>query len=129
MLPFIAPVIGLLGGLAKSWMKKKQVQAEGKIEIEKAKVKGKINQAAEIISIDKASSGDMRYSWKDEFFVLILSIPVVLCFIPGFDVHVLRGFAVLKETPEWYRYAFLGAIVASFGLRTWFNGFSGFGKK
>jgi hypothetical protein len=67
----------------------------------------------------------MRYSWKDEYLIIILSAPVIMCFIPPLAPYALEGFRVLATTPEWYRWAFLGAVVASFGLRTWFNNFKG----
>jgi len=49
---------------------------------------------------------------------IILSIPMVMCFIPGLVVYVERGFAVLQETPEWYRYVIGVAIGSAFGVRS-----------
>ena len=33
-----------------------------------------------------------KTSWKDEFFVIVLSIPLILAFIPGAEGIVDRGF-------------------------------------
>ena len=39
-----------------------------------------------------------KSSWKDEWFV-ILSIPLILCWIPGAEGWVDRGFAQLSKAP------------------------------
>ena len=57
-------------------------------------------------------------SWKDEWLVILFSIPLILSFIPGMEGVVANGFAQLDQMPEWYQYS-LGVIVAaSFGVRS-----------
>jgi hypothetical protein len=58
-----------------------------------------------------------KSSWKDEWFVVILSIPLILCWIPGAEGWVDRGFAQLNKAPDWYFYSLGIAISASFGVR------------
>ena len=43
--------------------------------------------------------------------------PMVLAFIPGFDQYALKGFEVIKEMPEWYRYTIVGMVVVIYGMR------------
>lgn len=129
----ILGILGALGGLFKTgaglvgkWQERKMVKAQGKIDIEKAVVDGKIkriqSQIDGDIEYDLKIADQMSKSWKDEFFTLLLSIPFIMCFIPGLQEYVAQGFTYLKEnTPEWYQWAFLGAIVASFGLKDWFK--------
>lgn len=40
-----------------------------------------------------------------------------MCFIPATQGFVREGFALLAETPDWFRWALLASIGASFGLR------------
>jgi len=57
-------------------------------------------------------------SWKDEWLVILFSIPLILAFIPGMEEVVANGFQQLEQMPEWYQYS-LGVIVAaSFGVRS-----------
>jgi hypothetical protein len=57
-------------------------------------------------------------SWKDEWLVILFSIPLILAFIPGMEDVVRNGFEQLNKMPEWYQYS-LGVIVAaSFGVRS-----------
>jgi hypothetical protein len=122
-LTFIPAIIKGIVSLGVSWMEKKKVQAQGKIQIEQAKIDAAVKDADNLFELDKTSGTDMRFSWKDEWFTILLSGPFIMCFIPALAPYVKEGFEILKEsTPNWYRWAFLGAIVASFGLRTWFKG-------
>jgi hypothetical protein len=57
--------------------------------------------------------------WKDEFVLIVLSVPVVLCFIPGGDAFVQKGFAALAQTPWWYPTALLSVYLATYGIRWW----------
>lgn len=129
MIPFIGPVMNLIstaGGIFGKWQERKTIKAQGKVDIEKAIVKGKIRQAQDVstgeIQYDLIAAEGMKHSWKDEFFTILLSLPVIMCFIPypPLQEQVAVGFRILTEhTPEWYQYCFIGAIVASFGLKTW----------
>lgn len=55
--------------------------------------------------------------WKDEWFTLLLSIPAVMCFIPGGAEFVVAGFTAFDGCPEWYKWAFSIAVASSFGFR------------
>ena len=123
MLSVVTAITGLLGTIGQSWIEKRKIKAEGKIKIESAKIEAKIARVNNEQAMDQSAIQGMRYSWKDEFFVVVLSIPFIACFIPPLVPYVREGFDILANTPEWYRWAFLGAIAASFGLRTWTNFF------
>jgi hypothetical protein len=55
--------------------------------------------------------------WKDEYVLISLSIPLVGCFVPGVDIYILRGFAVLDKTPEWFQWLILTVYAAIYGIR------------
>lgn len=56
-------------------------------------------------------------SWKDEFWTIVFSIPLILCFIPSMVEVVNNGFIALESTPEWYRWCVLSLVGASIGIR------------
>lgn len=125
-IPVIGSLISTIGGVFEKWQERKLVKAAGKVEVEKAVVKGKVKHAQTLaegeIEYDKIAAEGMKHSWKDEWFTILLSVPVIMCFIPypPLQAQVAEGFKILTEnTPEWYQYCFIGAIVASFGLRGW----------
>ena len=107
----IQALIGPISSLASTWL-------EGKVEKGKAKVKADVAKAeAEAIVMQKKATGEIDWdlemakgshnSWKDEWLVILFSIPLILAFIPG-----------MEKMPEWYQYS-LGVIVAaSFGVRS-----------
>ena len=57
--------------------------------------------------------------WKDEFVLLLLSIPLVMSFIPKMQPYVVEGFAALSTTPEWYQWLILAVFTAVYGIRVW----------
>jgi len=115
-------LIGPISELAGTWLK-------GKVEKTKAESEAKVAKAkAEATIMEKKATGEIDWdlemarasssSWKDEWLVILFSIPLILAFIPGMEEVVANGFSQLEMMPEWYQYS-LGVIVAaSFGVRS-----------
>lgn len=103
----IGPLTELVSGHFKRKSEEKQAQHERKLEV--------IKHESNWDNIQATNSGT---SWKDEWFTLLFSIPLVMAFVPEM-VHIVKsGFEVLDQMPDWYK-GFLGAAVAaSFGIRT-----------
>ena len=118
----LAALIGPISNIASTWL-------EGKVEEKKAQSATKVAKAqAEAVVMQKKATGEMDWdlemprasstSWKDEWLVILFSIPLILAFIPGMEGVVQNGFEQLNKMPEWYQYS-LGVIVAaSFGVRS-----------
>ena len=115
-------LIGPIANIAGSWR-------DGKVEQTKAKANANVARAkAEAAIMEKKATGEIDWdiemarasssSWKDEWLVVLFSIPLILAFIPGMEGIVQNGFEQLNKMPEWYQYS-LGVIVAaSFGVRS-----------
>lgn len=58
-------------------------------------------------------------SWKDEYTLLVVSIPAILAFVPGGAPYVAAGFVALAATPAWYQLVLLTMFFASVGIRYW----------
>ena len=59
-----------------------------------------------------------KNSWKDEWFALVLSLPLIGAFIPSMVPYVQEGFNVLSTMPDYYKAFLGGAIAASFGIKS-----------
>lgn len=103
-------LIAPLGGLVKQWLEGKQKKALAKDE-RQAEL---IRQAG---SWEEIMAQGSLNSWKDEWFTVVLSIPLILCFFPFAVPHVAAGFAALAGMPQWYFYLLSCAVAASFGVR------------
>ena len=57
-------------------------------------------------------------SWKDEYLVILFSIPLILAFVPSTVPFVMEGFAALEQMPDWYKYSLSVIVGASFGVRS-----------
>lgn len=101
------------------WQERKKVKLEGDVAVAKAVTNARIEkvktgQAADI-AWEKTSLD--QSGWKDEYWTIVLSIPMIMCFIPGLVDYVAQGFVALQKTPEWYQYAIGIAIGSAFGVR------------
>lgn len=104
----------------------KKIERQGEIELAKAKLSAELElaKAGQMADANWEVESIRNSGWKDEWFTILLSIPMVLCFIPGFDMTVLRGFAAIEQTPRWYQVAFLAVVGSAIGVRIltrWFD--------
>ena len=117
----IAQMIGPIAELAGGWLKGKADAnaANAKLKLTEAEAKAKIMLSKEtsIADWERIMAEGSKSSWKDEWFVIILSIPLILCWIPGAEGWVDRGFEQLQKAPDRYFYSLGLAISASFGIR------------
>ena len=108
--------------------------AKGAVDVIKTKTETKKLMAeAEQTHIRKMAEGEIEYaiasqknmqnSWRDEWFTVILSIPLLIVFGAIFFrkyewIDKLKeGFQTLDSLPDWYIWALMAAIASSFGLK------------
>lgn len=107
----IGPVTELVGGYFKNKAEEKQAKHQAKMEV--------IKQGGQWE--DKMADASAN-SWKDEFWTLVFSIPLILVFYGAMYDHAIiakvdEAFAALEKLPDWYQYLLFMAVSASFGIR------------
>ncbi len=100
-------------------IERNKIKTQGKIDIKKAKINMKVKRYEQLGEMDLVAMKGMQFSWKDEYLLILFSIPLIMCFIPPCVPWVTAGFAVLKTLPAWYQWSITGMVAATFGLRTW----------
>jgi hypothetical protein len=107
---------------------------KGVVDVVKTKTETKKLMAqAEQTHIRKMAEGEIEYaiatqknmqnSWRDEWFTVILSVPLLIVFGAIFFgkyewIDKLKeGFQTLDSLPDWYIWALMAAIASSFGLK------------
>ncbi len=122
-------IVGALLGkvapkVADYYMQKQDLKQQVQLEILRGKA------AYEAAKTQRASESEGRdheweiesirnSGWKDELVILVLTIPLILVFIPSTTTFVLEGFKVLELTPDWYRWLIVMIYAATFGIRVW----------
>jgi len=121
-------VTALLGKVAPKvadyYIQKQQL----KQQVELKRLEGKI--AWELAKTKRAEASEGRdHEWellsiqnsgyKDEWVLFLVSIPMVLSFIPAGQVYVVNGFQALEGTPQWYRFLVMSIFGAVYGIRLW----------
>lgn len=108
----ISPIANLAGGYLKNKAEEKQAKHQAKMTMIE-------NDADWESKMADASA----HSWKDEFWTIVLAIPV---FMVGYAIvvddltvidRVEQGFVALSGLPEWYQYLLFIAISSSFGIK------------
>lgn len=115
----------ILGGIIGFFERRDErikIDHESDVRIREAETQAKIKtlesaQNAEI-AWDTAAVQQMERTWKDEWFVFLFSVPLILAFCGRWGREIAyNGFTALEGMPEWYIIS-LGLIVAStFGYR------------
>ena len=116
-------LIGPLTELAGGWLKGKadKQAADAKLKLTEAEAKAKIMLSKEtsVADWERIMAQGSTQSYKDEYLVLLFSIPLILSFCGEWGrTAVAEGFVALEAMPEWYQLT-LGIIVsASFAVRS-----------
>ena len=109
-------IIGPIANLASGYLSNKHEQAQAKHQ---AKLQVIQNDADWESKMADASAN----SWKDEWFALLLSAPIVAVLYgvgfndPAVMDRVHDAFEALGNLPEWYQYLLFIAVTSSFGIR------------
>jgi hypothetical protein len=119
----IQALIPAIAELAGGWLRGKAEQkaAESKAKVAKAVAEAEVLKVAATHEAgwEKIMAQGTVHSLKDEWLVLLFSIPLILAFCGEWGRGIVAdGFAALSTMPEWYQYS-LGVIVASsFAVRS-----------
>lgn len=109
-------LINPLAGLAKQWLGNKQAESQ-------AKHQAKMQVIQNTASWEQLMANASATSWKDEWFTLLLSAPIVALMwgIGMNDMDIIErigyAFSELDKLPTWYQYLLFTAVTASFGVR------------
>jgi hypothetical protein len=109
-------LIGPAIDLAKDFVK-------GKAEEKKAIQQRKLNAIQNDADWENKMADATANSWKDEWFSLILSAPLIaVAYSVAMDDPVViarmnEAFSALNALPEWYQYLLFIAVTASFGVK------------
>lgn len=121
---------GLVEPVAQYYQRKmeiKHARFEAQLKFEQAKGDRQAQLIREGLAAD--ANWEMEFarqaanSWKDEYTLLVVSIPAVLAFARTrwFDGPqiVADGFAALSATPAWYQILLCTMFGATVGVRWW----------
>ena len=112
-------VKGIFGGafnIAKDWL-------DGKVEEARIKKDIKLEALKNEGAWERIMAEGTHTSFKDEFFTIILSVPIILVgyAVAVDDMDIISrlhdAFIAMQALPEWYQYLLFIAVTASFGIK------------
>ncbi|MDG3088107.1 hypothetical protein P7F88_19320 [Vibrio hannami] len=120
MITFLTAIGTGILNLVSARQAEKSRKAERKDRVEEAKATAQIkriesgdNNAARLDEISMKDRG-----WKDDYLLLLTTIPVLLAFVPDWAPYIQQGFDALEASvPEYYWYALGMIYIDTFGFR------------
>ncbi len=145
--PWVTAIKETVGGvfdLAKApiegWQERKTLKVQTDNEIRKIDANTRNKRADAQIEMakngqvieadyDARAQDNMKHTWKDEYLVVLLFLPVLMLFIspllmdwfPNFQNLVIGSVKALDEFPSWYTFLLTGIVIATFGLRWYYS--------
>jgi hypothetical protein len=114
----IGPITNIVGGLVQGKMEQKAAETKMKVAKADAQAKIMLSQATSEADWDKIMAEGSHNSWKDEYLVILLTFPMILCFCGDWGRTVVaEGFVALQNMPSFYQYFVGSAVAASFGIK------------
>ena len=130
MIQAIMALLGIGGQTLEKWQERQLIKEQSKTEIAKIKAQGKVDHAKALATVeanyDNIAQMAMKTSWKDEYLVIILTVPFLVSFFTpyiavlwGIDLtaQLTAAWTLVGTAPDWYQWSFMGVIIATFGLR------------
>jgi len=111
-----AAAIGAVAEVVKEWFTNRREES-------KAKHEQKLEAIRTTASWEELMASASATSWKDEWFTVLLSGPIVAIVwgIGMNDMDIIErigiAFTELDKLPDWYQYLLYVAVTASFGIR------------
>lgn len=130
----VSPVTSLIDG----WQTRKNIDAETKAKIATSKVENQIRldtakidaaiakelrEDSAVASYDQQAMKNMQSSWKDEYLILLHTLPIWGYAVPSETLHKgLDGIWVkLGTAPDFWWVIYIGMVASTFGLRWLFS--------
>jgi len=114
----IKPLLGVAGDVVKNVAATRKVKAEQKITEIKAKTSLMEKQIKGEMDWDIEAIKGSKDSWKDEWILILWSVPMIMIWIPPLQVYVESGFLALKDNvPDWYFWTWGAIVSASYGIK------------
>lgn len=120
-------ILGAVVSGVSSYFERRQRIAEVKVnaeaKIEEARANAEVARLSKLadaeIAWDQAAVDQMRFSWKDEYFVIVWTAPLWLAMLPFEYTQRASAafFQMMDHAPDWYVYGMGVMIAASFGIR------------
>jgi len=127
----MSALLGKVAPLAAEFYIKK-IELKQAVKLEKLRGKAAY-EAAKTMRASESEGRDHEWEiesirnsgWKDEWVLLLMSIPMIMSFIPSLTPYVVAGFEALDGTPQWYRFLVMSIFAATYGIRLWRRQLSG----
>jgi hypothetical protein len=126
----VSAIAGVLGGLVKPitdyYARKRELSAQEHANALKLlEAQGERQAALMAQGLAADANWEMEFarqaasSWKDEYVLGVVTLPLILCFHPSYVSVVAAGFEAISATPVWYQTVVISLLLSTVGIRWW----------
>jgi hypothetical protein len=119
MVGILTSVVSLASTWFEGQQKKSAAKALADVALKEAEAEVFRRKATSEQDWDLESMRGSQNSWKDEYLLILFSIPFVMAFIPPLQPYVQSGIDLISNFPDWYKAGLSVMIAASFGVRSY----------
>lgn len=104
----------------KQEIKKVKVEADKEVIVAKAKatIKRVMRESEQDYDLNRVALENMNSSWKDEFILIVITLPFIMLFIPDLQPYAINGLKAMESsTPIWYQIMVISIFLSIYGLR------------
>lgn len=121
-LSILGLIVSPITTIITNYQKKKKAKLDSELRINEAKTNSTVKR------LETGQQGDIAWEntalnntgIKDEVMMVVILLPMVMCFFPGGAELVKTGFLAMKESlPDYWIHAFYALIGVSFGVKKW----------
>ena len=127
---FLDLLAGVPPAVATYFTRKAELKAQAhqnQVELLKAQGERQAQLASQGLTADAAWEQEFARqassSWKDEFELIVISAPLMLCFLQNSWIDgpkiVKAGFDAISSTPHWFQFLVVSIYLANYGIRYW----------
>jgi len=101
------------------WRDRKHTEKLQKMELKQVIHLAKLDNVKQgkIAEVQWNNTSIQQAGWRPGFLTIVLSLPMILVFIPQLVPYMQAGFVALDQTPVWYRSAIAVMISSAFGFK------------
>lgn len=106
-------------------VKAEKIRLKNEIELARlnAEKEASIAKMKAEVDYDTKAQENMKTSWKDEYLILLHTLPIWGYIVPSEEFHkgLDKVWFQLENAPDWWWIVYIGIVASTFGLRWFFS--------
>ena len=119
----VGPLTSIIGDTVKGFVETKKAKSELKLTEIKAQKSLKEQQIAGKVAWEASAVDQMKGSWKDEFVLVVLTLPILVIAYgvfsddPTASAKIKEFFEQFQQLPSWFTNLWILVVASIYGIK------------